>query len=164
MYLYVTDGTVFAGFQVAHDAHFADCKTWEKHLKHHREPRSAQTWLWAVAFNLLQHVEHARHKGSRHCCSHECRHSMIVVASMKYPPHRTHMRWGLSSVIFILVVRCIVKETNNNPACVCGGGETSQKGASKAGEEEADDSVYGPFGKERCLFDCVKATSSSTLI
>lgn len=33
---------------------------------------------------------------------------MIVVASIKYPPHNTHMRWGLSSVIFILVVRCIL--------------------------------------------------------
>jgi len=33
---------------------------------------------------------------------------MIVVASMKYPPHKTHIKWGLSSVILILVVRCIV--------------------------------------------------------
>lgn len=33
---------------------------------------------------------------------------MIVVASMKYPPQSTHIRWGLSSVILILVVRCMV--------------------------------------------------------
>lgn len=25
MHLYITDGTVFAGFQVAHNAHLADC-------------------------------------------------------------------------------------------------------------------------------------------
>lgn len=43
-------------------------------------------------------------------CLQEWRHSMIVVASMKYPPHSTHMRCGLSSVIFILVVRCILAE------------------------------------------------------
>lgn len=40
--------------------------------------------------------------------SHECRHSMMVVASMKYPPQRTHIRWGFSSVILILVVRCMI--------------------------------------------------------
>lgn len=33
---------------------------------------------------------------------------MMVVASMKYPPQSTHMRWGFSSVILILVVRCIL--------------------------------------------------------
>lgn len=33
---------------------------------------------------------------------------MMVVASMKYPPHSTHMRCGFSSVILILVVRCIL--------------------------------------------------------
>lgn len=38
----------------------------------------------------------------------EWRHSMMVVASMKYPPQSTHMRWGFSSVILILVVRCIL--------------------------------------------------------
>lgn len=26
MHLHVADGTVFAGFQIAHDAHLADCK------------------------------------------------------------------------------------------------------------------------------------------
>lgn len=35
---------------------------------------------------------------------------MIVVASMKYPPHKTHIKCGFSSVILILVVRCIVME------------------------------------------------------
>lgn len=46
--------------------------------------------------------------GPRH--SQECRHSTMVVASMKYPPHRAHIRWGLSSVIFILVVLCILEQ------------------------------------------------------
>ena len=32
---------------------------------------------------------------------HECRHSTIVVASTKYPPHSTHMMWGFKSCIFI---------------------------------------------------------------
>lgn len=50
---------------------------------------------------------------------------MIVVASMKYPPHSTHMRCGLSSVIFILVVRCILSERWER--VVGGGGGPARK-------------------------------------
>ena len=28
---------------------------------------------------------------------HECRHSTMVVASTKYPPHNTHIMWGFKS-------------------------------------------------------------------
>lgn len=76
--------------------------------------------------NLLQHIltvisrceppARKRRVTFGSVCLHEWRHSMMVVASMKYPPHRTHMRWGLSSVIFILVVRCILSERDNNAA------------------------------------------------
>lgn len=90
---------------------------------------------------------------------HEWRHSIMVVASMKYPPHRTHMRWGLSSVIFILVVRCMVRESNNNPACgnknnnrtsqkqcVRGRREAERRRGGGAREQAAG---FAPFGKKR---------------
>lgn len=38
----------------------------------------------------------------------ECKHSTMVVASIKYPPHKTHIKCGFSSVILIFVVLCIV--------------------------------------------------------
>lgn len=46
---------------------------------------------------------------------------MMVVASMKYPPHSTHMRWGFSSVILILVVRCILAWRGAAPENGAGG-------------------------------------------
>lgn len=54
---------------------------------------------------------------------------MIVVASMKYPPHSTHMRCGLSSVIFILVVRCILSERWER-----GGGRPARKEKRRSSE------------------------------
>ena len=42
---------------------------------------------------------------------HECIHSIIVVASMRYPPHKTHIRWGFTSSSFIRVVLCIFTVT-----------------------------------------------------
>lgn len=66
----------------------------------------------------------------------------MVVASMKYPPHRTHMRWGLSSVIFILVVRCMLRGRNDNPARIVKNKKTktktSQNNACTKGEEPSD--------------------------
>lgn len=103
-------------------------------------------------------------KGVLSGCSHEWRHSMMVVASMKYPPHRTHIRWGLSSVIFILVVRCMMSKRNNNPAW----GQIKKREQVKTmrawqaqrhrGLQVSFTAQVRPFGESSCLFDCVKAT------
>ena len=40
---------------------------------------------------------------------HECRHSMMVVASTRYPLHRAQIRCWLTSVTFSRVIRCILQ-------------------------------------------------------
>ena len=46
---------------------------------------------------------------------HECRHSMIVVASTRYPPQRIHIRWWFISVTLILVIRFMMTSSHQPP-------------------------------------------------
>lgn len=72
----------------------------------------------------------------------ECRHSTIVVASMKYPPQRAHMRWGFSSVILIRVVRCMI------PGSGVGGLGSVALGSGSGGSRGGGDGREGGKGGE----------------
>lgn len=133
------------------EIHFAALKKedWEcLHLIQHISHLAASgdmNWFWPIKkFNEMKLDEF---------CSHEWRHSMMVVASMKYPPHRTHMRWGLSSVIFILVVRCMLRGRNNNPC-------TQKEDRSKQKHAEVCQRTAGHLDETAVCLDCDKATST----
>lgn len=80
---------------------------------------------------------------------------MIVVASMKYPPHSTHMRCGLSSVIFILVVRCILSER--------WGREGEDLHGKKRKKVVKRQKMTALSGDDLCLFGFFEATASFML-
>lgn len=78
----------------------------EKKQFHHFVP----TFPWTaelLVFLFQDKMRNMTQKRPETLYLQECRHSIMVVASMKYPPQSTHIRWGFSSVILILVVRCI---------------------------------------------------------
>ncbi len=107
MNLDITNWTIFAGFQIPHNAHFADCENNRQQIIKYRLSRlkrqsrlnvQQRNALTANTNSIIEIMTDLQ----------ECKHSTMVVASMKYPPHKTHIKWGFSSVILILVVRCIV--------------------------------------------------------
>lgn len=53
MHLDVTDGTIFAGFKVAHNAHLANCKAKKKKKRKHQ---LASEKLTGICRNMQKHI------------------------------------------------------------------------------------------------------------
>lgn len=87
MNLDITNWTIFAGLQIPHNAHFADCENNRRQMTYRvkRQPSLNAQQRNALTVNKITIIEIMTDL-------HECKHSTMVVASMKYPPHKTHIK------------------------------------------------------------------------